>query len=261
MHELIEEADAGGYPEALSRVAQAEGWLPSGAWGELLADNAALWHANLRQRAEPITQPVLPPLPWQLAGPGWRLYGEWQALSPQGLGVCVFNKPRAADCIQLWLEHLALCAVQPAGVACQSHLFSLDKDFCYPLLSPAQAQSYLQDWVNAWQSLAQRPLPLPPRAAHAAAEALAKSARKQGLQPEPDGRFVPAQFSREALDQALETALTFWNGGDSGYGPMPEGQQAWHQLLWSETTPIDTAFLQAVCQLWLPMHWHREVLK
>lgn len=160
-----------------------------------------------------------------------RLYGRLHGLDEQGLGLRQPGKLREGDRLVAWLQHLALCAVAPAGVATQTRLIGLEEIARYASLPPSAACAQLADWIDAYRAACRRPLALLPRSSLAYAE---------GLQAKKDGG--PAK--------ALANAVKAWEGVQQQAG---EGSYASVRALWRGQAPFDEDFAALAEQLLLPL--------
>ena len=91
--------------------------------------------------AEATSQAALPPQTLQLAscieGEDWLLQAEFAELRPSGLVGWRYADTRAGDYLQAWLQHLALCALAPEGVARRTRWLSRDGEFVFTEVADA----------------------------------------------------------------------------------------------------------------------------
>ena len=154
--------------------AEAGGWLPEGALGRQLAEEAWFEVSALLQRLAPLlAEPVLPPLPFALAlDRGVTLTGALTRLRAGGLLAWGAQLPTAGGELGLWLEHLLSCALQPAGVTLQTRFFAPDGELTYGALPDDQARAHLAALAALYRAARCSPLPLFPKSAWVYAETL-----------------------------------------------------------------------------------------
>ncbi|MDX2423002.1 MAG: exodeoxyribonuclease V subunit gamma [Amphritea sp.] len=89
---------------------------------------------------------------------GLRLSGWLTGLHSSGLVRYRAANAKGRDLVQLWLEHLVLCA---SGYALRSYFFGLNGRHWFEPLSETRASDYLEAWLNAYRQGMCEPLPLP----------------------------------------------------------------------------------------------------
>ncbi len=89
---------------------------------------------------------------------GVLLTGWINNLHSEGLLRYRAANAKGKDLVSLWLEHLVLSAL---SVYSQSSFFGLNGRHWFEPLTPDEAQSYLQEWVDLCLQSLQEPLPLP----------------------------------------------------------------------------------------------------
>ncbi|GGK61206.1 exodeoxyribonuclease V subunit gamma [Amphritea balenae] len=141
---------------AFNRI-RASGLLPVGLAGQLQT-------GKLRQDCQEMADKIRP---WrgqpdrfecQLSVAGLKLNGWLTELHPRGLLRYRAANAKGRDIIQLWLEHLVLCA---SGVSLKSCFFGLNGRHWFDPLDAGLALEHLQHWVNAYRQGLCEPLPLP----------------------------------------------------------------------------------------------------
>ncbi len=161
---LLDGADAA----TLGALARAGTELPDGALGD-----AQLQHqlqalqdfaGPLREAlAEATLPPQALPLNLDLQGEAWQLQAAFADLRASGLLRWRLGSTRAVDYLDAWLQHLALCAVAPAGVALRTHWLASDGEFSF---SPcADAAARLAELLALYRRGLSEPLHFYPRAA------------------------------------------------------------------------------------------------
>ncbi len=158
----------------LAALAQAGTRLPGGPVGRQVVDaELPLLRAHAQALADARRAQVLPPhsasLPFTIAIGGvdqpWPLDITLTGLRADGLLLHRYDDPRAADHLQAWLAHLALCASAPASVAGRTRWLGRGARFGFrtvddPLL-------LLQQLLDLWAQGQRQPLPFLPKTAWA----------------------------------------------------------------------------------------------
>ncbi|MGQ5522229.1 exodeoxyribonuclease V subunit gamma [Chitinimonas sp. PSY-7] len=203
--------------------------LPEGLAGEIWAERAAekfgpalsLWR-QFGQGDYPV----------EIEIDGLRLHGLLRGLDSTGLGLRQAGKLREADRVRAWLQHLVLCVCQPAGVAMQSRMVGLSERADYA--TPIDAHALLADWLAAYRTAHQRPLPWLPRSSFAYAE---------GLVAKRDG----------GPERAMVNARKVWDGS-----ALQTGERDFDSVraLWRGQAPFDDDFTAMAEQLLLPLLTH-----
>lgn len=146
--------------------------------------------------------------------------------------------------MQVWIEHLALCA---QGTPKQHHLINLLKtgkllQHSFILISPDEAKDYLGNMLTLLQQGLCQPLALPAKAA----DAWCKS-------------YCSSKTEGDA-DTAWEQALKIYQESSSAF-TSSEVDDAYWQRYYPDLSDQKDNFV-AMCELiWLPMHRHLEVLE
>ncbi|MEP0073527.1 MAG: exodeoxyribonuclease V subunit gamma [Marinomonas sp.] len=146
--------------------------------------------------------------------------------------------------MQVWIEHLALCA---QGTPKQHHLINLSKtgkllQHGFILISPDEAKDYLGNMLTLLQQGLCQPLALPAKAA----DAWCKS-------------YCSSKTEGDA-DTAWEQALKIYQESSSAF-TSSEVDDAYWQRYFPDLSEQKDNFV-AMCELiWLPMHRHLEVLE
>ncbi|WP_088282652.1 exodeoxyribonuclease V subunit gamma [Ideonella sp. A 288] len=142
---------AGADPAQAQRLALAGTEAPEGALGAmwLTREVSALQAFAERVRAH-TRVPVLPPqsltLDLPVDGQTWRLHAAFGGLRPGGVVRWRYAEPSPRDRLDAWLEHLMLCALQPAGVEPVTTWLTRDDEIRFgPCHEPREA---LQDLLR-----------------------------------------------------------------------------------------------------------------
>jgi exodeoxyribonuclease V gamma subunit len=161
---LLDGAD----PATLPALARAGTELPEGALGEaqLNQELQALQNFAARLR-EALAEATLVPqtmlLDVDLQGEAWQLQAAFADLRASGLLRWRLGSTRAGDYLDAWLQHLALCAAAPAGVALRTRWLASDGEFGFARCADAAAR--LSELLALYRRGLSEPLHFYPRAA------------------------------------------------------------------------------------------------
>ena len=225
---------AGQPANKLATEAMASGTLPAAALGE------ACWQQSYRQGQAfvarlpaAVQMPPLAPRGLQLEIDGLRLNGMLSGLRPAGLLRCRPGKATSTDLLDLWLNHLLLCASAPAGITPFSVLHALDA--CYRLPAVQNPASLLLPWIRYWRAGQAMPLPFFPRTSLACAQQWLKT---------PDD-----------WQKALAAAKGKWAAeGFQQENSQPQSAEPAVALAFRHLAPLeDPLFAELVRELLLPM--------
>ncbi|WP_428036413.1 exodeoxyribonuclease V subunit gamma [Amphritea sp.] len=135
----------------------ASGLLPVGIAAEL--QTRKLRH-DCQEMADKIRPYIDQPgrIECQLNIAGITLSGWLTGLHSGGLVRYRAANAKGRDIVQLWLEHLVLCA---SGYPLQSWFFGLNGRHWFDPVEQGRALDYLQEWLNAYRQGMREPLPLP----------------------------------------------------------------------------------------------------
>lgn len=160
---------AGADPDEVRALARAGTAWPLGAPGEqFLARELAQLQAFADRLRPWYEQALLPPQPIDLEvvledGERWRVYGAQSQLRPSGLVRWRYGDLQPRDRLGAWIEHLALCAQQPPGVALESRVLARDATARFRACPDAVA--VLRDLVSLYRQGLREPLHFFPRTA------------------------------------------------------------------------------------------------
>lgn len=167
---LLPHALAGVGLPALQRLALAGPEVPASAVGRQQMGD---WLLRLQDFADRVLEHAADVAPQSLTlelnvdGEPWKLHAHFDALFTGGQLLWRFGKLRVADQLQAWLQHLALCACAPPGLASTARTLWLAQDcslVCKPVADP---RTELATLLRLYQQGLSAPLPLHLRAAEA----------------------------------------------------------------------------------------------
>lgn len=217
--------------EGLKPVIAAMGVLPQGELGEA-------WYEQESKTVNAFIETLAPNLPdspsmssaVDLNIDGFRLGGQLEGISQQGLLRYRLAKPKGKDIIAAWIDHLLLNILRPEGVQLETKLVLQDKLYQFlPVTSPTQILSRLLTLY--WQGLHQ-PLPFFDKTS------LEYFKLSEGKNPE----------------QALAKAENSWRG----QGQLTaEQDDAYHQLVFKQS-PLNDDFIEIAKQVYLPIVQHLQ---
>ncbi len=158
-------------------LVQASGVLPHGAAAELLLDGQAARVTAFRDGLAPYLTIPRPPLELDLVIGGVRLLGWIDGVTRDGLLAYRLGRCRAQDLLALWVRHLALNCLAPAGLPTRSTLMTEEKnksqDYALTalVLNPVpDATDRLAELIAIFQAGQMEPLPLFPETSAAFAQ-------------------------------------------------------------------------------------------
>jgi exodeoxyribonuclease V gamma subunit len=195
--------------EALPALARAGTELPEGELGEaLLQRELQLLQAFAGTLREALAEAALPPqthsLQVALDGEPWQLQWSFADLRPSGLLRWRYAPTRAGDRMAAWLQHLALCAARPEGVAARTRWLSSDGEFSLAPCSDATAQ--LQQLLALYRRGLCEPLHFYPRTSWAFQQGGYGAARAawQSTHTWAEGEDPAYQLALRGIDEALD---------------------------------------------------------
>lgn len=143
-------------PECFERLV-ASGLLPVGIAAQLQTRKARDDSQNMADKIRHhLDQPSR--VECQLDVSGIQLSGWLTGLHGEGLVRYRAANAKGRDVVQLWLEHLVLCA---SGYSLRAYFFGLNGRHWFEPLAQGKAFNYLQEWLNAYRQGMCEPLPLP----------------------------------------------------------------------------------------------------
>ncbi|WP_137008628.1 exodeoxyribonuclease V subunit gamma [Aquitalea aquatilis] len=231
--QLVERMLAGKPVAPVKQRLAGAGLLPPAALGQAWLGSESASAARLAYRLPAVlSEATLPPQPVNIQLHGLTLAGELGGLRAEGQIRLVIGKMNAAERLEWWLTHLLLCAMRPAGIACQSVLY--DDSGHLRLEDEPDALALLSAWVVRWQQGQQQPLPFFGRTSWAYAEQLYKL--------------------DSAPQLALAKALDKWDPSFVGDFAAAQCEEPVNQLVFRHLDPLaDPLFAQLAETLLLPL--------
>jgi len=174
-----------------------------------------------------------------------ELSGWLAEVRPSGNLLVLRGKASAFYLLQAWLDHLALCQLQPAGATLQTTIVA--EDGIWQLRRVDDPQPYWQTLLGIyWQAL-QQPLPLFRKTSSAYAKVLAAGPGKKS--PE------------EHQEAASKAACSAWMGNSFSEIAGEVEQDVWLNLVWAAQDPLTGEFDALARQVWLPLYQHLEAVQ
>ncbi|MDS4040530.1 MAG: exodeoxyribonuclease V subunit gamma [Candidatus Competibacter sp.] len=219
--------------EEIETVMRAAGALPHGQVGECVFAGARERVARFAGKlGRVLPRREVEPMVVDLALGEFRLTGRLTGLTPAGWVGYRLATIKANDYLNLWLRHLVANAAAPEGVALQSHWVAEDKDV---LLDPAEdPERQIRALLELYWRGMRRLLHFFPKSALAYVERLRK---------DRDG------------DKALRAARTEWEGSEHRES-RPEREDAYYQLAFRDTDPLDKEFVELATVVFEPLFAH-----
>ena len=223
LEQSLEDNDLEAYREQLKGM----GELPAGPFAEVAyrsySDAAIEFAAELQpQLAAPQT-----PLEIDQQMGDFHLHGWLTGITAEGLQNYRYTKIKAKDKLALWINHLALCALQPDTVPLQSQHFAEDSTLSFASVSDAIHQLHKLLEVY-WQGL-QTPQPF-----YAESSLLYATLIKKG----------------KGADEALSKAEKVFVGNDFYPG---EGSDPYLQLILRGEHPFNQQFVELAEAIYQPL--------
>ncbi|APZ44017.1 exodeoxyribonuclease V subunit gamma [Acidihalobacter ferrooxydans] len=215
-------------PAAFEPLVHASGSLPSAGFGHIAYVQAV---AGVPELADKLREAGV-----ETAGEGLeldlhlgetRLRGWLRDVRPGGLLLYRVGTLRPEDRLRLWLWHLALNALAPAGVRAQSVFCA--EDAVLRLGPVADATTRLRDLIDLFREGCRMPLPLFPRSSFACADRLA---------------------SGNDLEAALKAARAQWTGSRYRAG---EADDPYLRLAFRDRDPLDEQFAALAERVYAPL--------
>ena len=218
---------AGEDPRPLFQCLQAAGELPPGAFGRILFDEMHDTAACLSRELQPLTGKPVEPCEINLLPADFQLSGWLSSLYSAGRVSYRPAKLKAGDILQLWIYHLVLTILQPAGVEPVSIHAATDQTICFRSVAEPEAQLALL--LRHYRRGMTAPLHFYPGTSYAWAKAKKESAR-------------------------MNSAARAWNTAFKSRG---EEEDPAYGIALRGHTPLDEQFVE-LAALFLPILDHME---
>jgi exodeoxyribonuclease V gamma subunit len=225
---LLEHRLKGAAPQDVFAALRADGRLPHGTKGEV--EFRDLWCEvdRFARRLDALRSPALPATieaQWDIGG--FRLAVRLSALSETGCLRYRFGKLRARDCLDLWLQHLALCLAEPDKGPWESVMVCTDRTL--RLQHAANSRTVLEGLLELYRRGLEQPLCFFPESALAYARTLRKS---------------PSEA------RALSAARSAWEGRE----PYPgEGTDPYYRRCFETMDPLGENFRELSRRVFDPL--------
>ncbi len=224
--QLLEQSLQGGDLDHYREILKGKAELPAGAFAEVSYEQYCTTTIEFAESLKTELEPPLEPIELDLKIGDFHLHGWLANVTPDGLQSYRYTKIKAKDRLALWLNHLALCAINPEGVALKSRHFAEDGTLCFaPVDDPLhQLQLLLQHY---WQGL-QKPLPFYPESS----------------------LLYTKLINKGKVDEALVKAEKSFLGNE--YHPG-EGADPYLQLVLRDRNPFDGSFVELAGAIYQPL--------
>jgi len=158
--ELLAASLEGSAPERTTDRLRARGVVPHGAMGELALNEQLVAVEGFLGHLQPLLDDAREPLELELALGDFLLEGQLRPLYGRGRVTYRFGSLKARDRLRLWVPHLVLCLLQPAGIALAStHLAEGQALHFAAVADPA---ALLHELLGLWWRGLCEPLPFFP---------------------------------------------------------------------------------------------------
>ncbi|WP_288841520.1 exodeoxyribonuclease V subunit gamma [uncultured Deefgea sp.] len=214
----------------------ARGNTPLGAPGNLLVDEqlyaaCALLEALPRYQSSPVLPPQMVQLNIPLAAcPAVQITGWLDACYAEGR-IVLKSQIYPRDVFRAWVEHLALCAMQPSDMQTVTRWLSPERVLYFAPIAPAQAMLHLSEVLALYQAAMHAPLAFFPHSALAWGKAAASDA------------------ADDDATQAIRWAALIKRWLPS-FNTDGEWQEVQNQLLWPQDPLQMSSATAAQCRHW-----------
>ncbi len=220
-------------PALAHALIQADGRLPLGVVGAARLRDSDAEVERFHERLKPLLAAAAPtPVDIDLAIGKFRLTGRLTRFGRAGLlhYRCADLKPK--DWLQVWIEHLALCAVRPANLVGRTVLIGNDET---GTLRPVEnAVQVLRELLDQYWAGLRSPLKFFPKSSW---------------------KFVENKTSTRSRTPPRDAARGVWTGGEFADG---ERDGAGVQLCFRNQDPIDDEFERVTLAVLGPLFAHLE---
>lgn len=229
---LLEHKLAGRDSARSHELILADGRLPLGVIGTMRLRDADAEVERFHERLKPLlADPVRPPVDIDLALGEFRVTGRLTRFGREGLlhYRCADLKPK--DWLQLWIEHLALGTVEPAGLGVRSVLLGTDEKVSFRAV--AESKQILRDLLDQYWIGLRAPLKFFPKSSW---------------------KFMENKDSTRSQKSPRDAARGEWEGGEF---KQAERDAAGFQLCFRNQDPIDDEFERVTLAILGPLFAHR----
>ncbi len=232
--QLLEKSLQGDNLDHYREILKGKAELPAGAFSEVIYEQYCDTTCEFSEALKAQLKAPLEPIELDFKIGEFQLHGWLNNVTHDGLQSYRYTKIKAKDRLALWLNHLALCAINPEGVTLKSQHFAEDGVLCFaPVDNPLQQlQQLLQHY---WQGL-QKPLPFYPESS----------------------LIYTTLMNKGKGDDGLAKAEKHFLGSD--YYPG-EGRDPYLQLLLRDQNPFDQPFFELAEAIYLPLLNAEEMAK
>lgn len=212
-------------------IIQATGVLPQGNVGDYVFNEQSIKVNEFADKLLPdYPQEFLTPANFELTIGKFSLQGQLANVSTSGLFSYRMGKTKGNQLLTVWIEHLILNCIKPAGVQCESRLITEDGD--YHFLVVPESETILHDLLKLyWQGL-HAPLPLFANTSYA----FAKTSLNGGKANPESAMFKT------------------WHGDQ--YHVTGEKEDLYYQQVYAEASPLDEQFKQLSLAIYQPLQAH-----
>lgn len=215
--------------DGVEDYARAAGMLPHGTPGDLAAQEEISAGLQLGEAIARLAGVPLPPQSFRIELAGVTLSGCLNHLTTQGRVLPVAGKIKPRHLLSAWLAHLALNAAALPDAGLQTTLVGTDENVVFA--PEPQAKARLAEWITAWKSAWNAPLPFFSKASAAWAAAIQDDKDEDAALKAARKEWQAVEFKREGWE-------------------MGESEDRWHQCLWRDEEPFGEMFAELAERLW-----------
>ncbi len=203
---------AGENPDPLYLRLQAAGQLPMGEFGPVLFRKMQETALSLSQELDPLIREPVEPCDFSLTLDDHTLHGRLSSLYGSGRISYRAASLKAKDILQLWIQHLVLTIIRPAGMEPVSIHAATDTTICFRTVQAPEAE--LAALLHHYRQGLSVPLHFYPETCYAWARAKSDAARMNGARrswysdhkrgEEEDPGYAIALRGQDPLDEQFE---------------------------------------------------------
>jgi exodeoxyribonuclease V gamma subunit len=228
--QLFIRQQAGQTPADILPIVQAQGLLPHGELGRASFAREVGKVKPLLETWKRVACQDREKVEVSLNMAGFELTGRLTHVTQKGLVIFHVNPLSARHYLEIWIQHLMLNCVKPAGVVLETQWLGLGTGF--KLMPIDHSAAILEELLNIYRQGLRWPLKFFPRTSLA---------------------FINAADK----DDPFQKAEQIWKGSEKSWGDV---MNPYNQLIFRDTSPIDKEFAELAECVFKPIFAHRQDL-
>ncbi|OQY16528.1 MAG: exodeoxyribonuclease V subunit gamma [Desulfobacterium sp. 4572_20] len=240
---LLEKKLEGENLKAFFPALHASGQLPHGTPGECIFEELSQGVESFVEKTRPYIQETnLEPLEIDLNISGFRLTGRIKPIYPERLLQYRYARVKARDRLKVWIYHLALNSLMADTYPRSSMLAGLEPDKRRDAVWRAWEYSPVENSKNILESLLN--------------EYWSGLIKPLHFFPDTSWTYVHTMLKKNKSEEdALNSARMIWEKTDYSRG---ESEDAYYQLCFGNTDPLDSEFRRIAEQVFRPFLEHQK---